>query len=267
MQFFKYLEYLLLNKRSICKQLYSFIFLPITYAFSIPEPWVLLCFSLYILLSCNTACVRDAVLLDLRLPSSSCAPSNCHSMPWGFPSPICLKSLARCYLHCVTSIMRKCGQIFIMQFSLKRKSKSFPFASLSSPCASLVLCNSCHWNRLLVLLHLIDSPSQFEILLGEEKGNSPSSYRLLLSGAVEHLWWDLCIRGWLITMLYQNKSFDANTCSWFCFSLPSCLEFGMVSLIFSAALAYFPSRPPFPPSVAAASQRLSYRRSFCRLLR
>ncbi|OXB65583.1 hypothetical protein ASZ78_015043 [Callipepla squamata] len=43
-------------------------------------------------------------------------------------------------------------------------------------------------------------------------------------------------------------------------------EFGMVSLIFSAALAYFPSRPPFPPSVAAASQRLSYRRSFCRLL-
>nr|XP_042699020.1 solute carrier family 49 member 4 isoform X2 [Chrysemys picta bellii] len=44
-------------------------------------------------------------------------------------------------------------------------------------------------------------------------------------------------------------------------------EFGMISLIFSAVLAYFPSRPPFPPSVAAASQRLSYRRSFCRLLR
>uniref|UniRef100_A0A803TSI3 Solute carrier family 49 member 4 n=1 Tax=Anolis carolinensis TaxID=28377 RepID=A0A803TSI3_ANOCA len=43
-------------------------------------------------------------------------------------------------------------------------------------------------------------------------------------------------------------------------------EFGFVALIFSAALAYFPSRPPFPPSVAAASQRLSYRRSFCRLL-
>ncbi|XP_061465091.1 solute carrier family 49 member 4 isoform X3 [Rhineura floridana] len=43
-------------------------------------------------------------------------------------------------------------------------------------------------------------------------------------------------------------------------------EFGIVALIFSAALAYFPSRPPFPPSVAAASQRLSYRRSFCRLL-
>lgn len=114
MQFFKDLEYLLLNKRSICKQLYSFIFLPITCAFSIPEPWLLLCFSLYILLSCNTVCVRDAALLDLRLLSSSCAPSNCHSMPWGFPSPICLKSLARCYLHCVTSIMRKCGQIFIM---------------------------------------------------------------------------------------------------------------------------------------------------------
>ncbi|XP_044294443.1 solute carrier family 49 member 4 [Varanus komodoensis] len=43
-------------------------------------------------------------------------------------------------------------------------------------------------------------------------------------------------------------------------------EFGIVALIFCAALAYFPSRPPFPPSVAAASQRLSYRRSFCRLL-
>lgn len=54
---------------------------------------------------------------------------------------------------------------------------------------------------------------------------------------------------------------------------PSCffncvpIEFGIVAVIFSAALAYFPSRPPFPPSVAAASQRLSYGRSFCRLLR
>lgn len=132
---------------------------------------------------------------------------------------------------------------------------------------SLLLCSSCHWNGLPVFLHLTDTPSQFGILLGEEKRNSASSYRVLLSGAVKHLWWDLCIRGWLITMLYGNKSFDANICSRFCFSLPSCLEFGMVSLIFSAALAYFPSRPPFPPSVAAASQRLSYRRSFCRLLR
>lgn len=44
-------------------------------------------------------------------------------------------------------------------------------------------------------------------------------------------------------------------------------EFGVVCLIFSATLAYFPPRPPLPPSVAAASQRLSYRRSFCRLLR
>uniref|UniRef100_A0A8D2AZ36 Solute carrier family 49 member 4 n=1 Tax=Sciurus vulgaris TaxID=55149 RepID=A0A8D2AZ36_SCIVU len=43
-------------------------------------------------------------------------------------------------------------------------------------------------------------------------------------------------------------------------------EFGVVCLIFSATLAYFPPRPPLPPSVAAASQRLSYRRSFCRLL-
>ncbi|KAB0358592.1 hypothetical protein FD755_014361 [Muntiacus reevesi] len=43
-------------------------------------------------------------------------------------------------------------------------------------------------------------------------------------------------------------------------------EFGGVCLLFSATLAYFPPRPPLPPSVAAASQRLSYRRSFCRLL-
>lgn len=205
--------------------------------------------------------------LTFRLPSSSCALSNCHSVPWGFPSPICLKSLARYYLHCVTSIARKHCQIFIMRFSLKRKSQSFPFASLSSPCVSLVLCSSSPWDGLLVFLHLIDSLSRFEIFLGEEKRNSPSIYGVLLSGAVKHLWWDLRIRGWLITMLYRNKSFDANICSRFCFSSPSCLEFGMVSLIFSAALAYFPSRPPFPPSVAAASQRLSYRRSFCRLLR
>ncbi|XP_043852456.1 solute carrier family 49 member 4 [Dromiciops gliroides] len=43
-------------------------------------------------------------------------------------------------------------------------------------------------------------------------------------------------------------------------------EFGIVCLTFFATIAYFPTRPPFPPSVAAASQRLSYRRSFCRLL-
>ncbi|XP_030895089.1 solute carrier family 49 member 4 [Leptonychotes weddellii] len=43
-------------------------------------------------------------------------------------------------------------------------------------------------------------------------------------------------------------------------------EFGVVCLLFSATLVYFPPRPPLPPSVAAASQRLSYRRSFCRLL-
>ncbi|MGH0130734.1 UNVERIFIED_CONTAM: hypothetical protein FKN15_043160 [Acipenser sinensis] len=44
-------------------------------------------------------------------------------------------------------------------------------------------------------------------------------------------------------------------------------EFAMVFLLFAAVVAYFPSRPPLPPSVAAASQRLSYRSSFCRLLR
>jgi len=75
-----------------------------------------------------------------------------------------------------------------MQFSLKRKSESFPFALLGSPYVSLVLCSSCPWNGLLLFLHLIDSPSQFEILPGEEKRDS-SSYGALLSGAVKHLWW------------------------------------------------------------------------------
>ncbi|TRY84837.1 hypothetical protein DNTS_002280 [Danionella cerebrum] len=43
-------------------------------------------------------------------------------------------------------------------------------------------------------------------------------------------------------------------------------EFGMIAALFVAVLFYFPSRPPIPPSVAAASQRLSYRNSICRLL-
>ncbi|KAJ8012350.1 hypothetical protein DPEC_G00041790 [Dallia pectoralis] len=43
-------------------------------------------------------------------------------------------------------------------------------------------------------------------------------------------------------------------------------ELGMVVLLFVAVLLYFPSRPPVPPSVAAASQRLSYRSSICKLL-
>ncbi|XP_075887121.1 solute carrier family 49 member 4 [Nelusetta ayraudi] len=43
-------------------------------------------------------------------------------------------------------------------------------------------------------------------------------------------------------------------------------ELAAVALLFAAILLYFPSRPPLPPSVAAASQRLSYRTSICRLL-
>lgn len=43
-------------------------------------------------------------------------------------------------------------------------------------------------------------------------------------------------------------------------------ELAAVALLFAAVLLYFPSRPPLPPSVAAASQRLSYRTSICRLL-
>ncbi|RVE58393.1 hypothetical protein OJAV_G00208620 [Oryzias javanicus] len=43
-------------------------------------------------------------------------------------------------------------------------------------------------------------------------------------------------------------------------------ELAAVAVLFAAILVYFPSRPPIPPSVAAASQRLSYRSSICRLL-
>ncbi|KAM6986315.1 solute carrier family 49 member 4 [Aplochiton taeniatus] len=43
-------------------------------------------------------------------------------------------------------------------------------------------------------------------------------------------------------------------------------EFGAIAVLFGVVLLYFPSRPPIPPSVAAASQRLSYRSSICRLL-
>ncbi|XP_008300097.1 solute carrier family 49 member 4 [Stegastes partitus] len=43
-------------------------------------------------------------------------------------------------------------------------------------------------------------------------------------------------------------------------------ELAAIAVLFSAILLYFPSRPPMPPSVAAASQRLSYRSSICRLL-
>ncbi|XP_071336907.1 solute carrier family 49 member 4 isoform X1 [Trachinotus anak] len=43
-------------------------------------------------------------------------------------------------------------------------------------------------------------------------------------------------------------------------------ELTAIAVLFAAVLLYFPSRPPMPPSVAAASQRLSYRSSICRLL-
>nr|XP_057937910.1 solute carrier family 49 member 4 [Doryrhamphus excisus] len=43
-------------------------------------------------------------------------------------------------------------------------------------------------------------------------------------------------------------------------------ELAAIAVLFAAVLFYFPSRPPLPPSVAAASQRLSYRSSICRLL-
>ncbi|KAG8550780.1 hypothetical protein GDO81_019961 [Engystomops pustulosus] len=43
-------------------------------------------------------------------------------------------------------------------------------------------------------------------------------------------------------------------------------EFGVIALLFAAVVAYFPARPPVPPSVAAAGRRLSYRSSVWRLL-
>ncbi|KAM9802602.1 solute carrier family 49 member 4 [Syngnathus typhle] len=43
-------------------------------------------------------------------------------------------------------------------------------------------------------------------------------------------------------------------------------ELSVIAVLFVAVLLYFPSRPPLPPSVAAASQRLSYRSSIWRLL-
>ncbi|CAI9531835.1 unnamed protein product [Staurois parvus] len=43
-------------------------------------------------------------------------------------------------------------------------------------------------------------------------------------------------------------------------------EFGIIALVFVAVVAYFPARPPVPPSIAAASRRLSYRSSICKLL-
>ncbi|XP_060784726.1 solute carrier family 49 member 4 [Neoarius graeffei] len=43
-------------------------------------------------------------------------------------------------------------------------------------------------------------------------------------------------------------------------------ELGMIVVLFAVVLLHFPSRPPVPPSIAAASQRLSYRSSICRLL-
>uniref|UniRef100_UPI0037E8E779 solute carrier family 49 member 4 n=1 Tax=Semicossyphus pulcher TaxID=241346 RepID=UPI0037E8E779 len=44
-------------------------------------------------------------------------------------------------------------------------------------------------------------------------------------------------------------------------------ELAAIAVLFAAVVLYFPSRPPIPPSVAAASQRLSYRNSMCRLFR
>ncbi|XP_069790899.1 solute carrier family 49 member 4 isoform X2 [Narcine bancroftii] len=43
-------------------------------------------------------------------------------------------------------------------------------------------------------------------------------------------------------------------------------EFALTFLLCAIVIACFPSHPPLPPSIAAASQRLNYRTSICRLL-
>ncbi|XP_072326035.1 solute carrier family 49 member 4 isoform X1 [Scyliorhinus torazame] len=43
-------------------------------------------------------------------------------------------------------------------------------------------------------------------------------------------------------------------------------EFGATAFLLAVVTVYFPSQPPLPPSIAAASQRLNYRNSICRLL-
>ncbi|KAM4698521.1 solute carrier family 49 member 4 [Rhinophrynus dorsalis] len=43
-------------------------------------------------------------------------------------------------------------------------------------------------------------------------------------------------------------------------------EFGIITVLFAAVFAYFPARPPVPPSVAAAGRRLTYRSSIFKLL-
>ncbi|XP_059823661.1 solute carrier family 49 member 4 isoform X1 [Hypanus sabinus] len=43
-------------------------------------------------------------------------------------------------------------------------------------------------------------------------------------------------------------------------------EFAVTVFLFAVVIVCFPSHPPLPPSIAAASQRLNYRTSICRLL-
>lgn len=62
-------------------------------------------------------------------------------------------------------------------------------------------------------------------------------------------------------VIYWNQNHIGNRIQFVLYT-----EFGMIAALFVAVLFYFPSRPPIPPSVAAASQRLSYRSSICRLL-
>lgn len=67
---------------------------------------------------------------------------------------------------------------------------------------------------------------------------------------------------WTDCLIFENNMYVS-------FPLRRCApaELAAIAVLFGAVLLYFPARPPMPPSVAAASQRLSYRSSICRLLR
>lgn len=104
--------------------------------------------------------------LTFCLPSSSCAMNNCYSMPWGFPSPICLKSLACCYLHWVTSIATWPSPHIAVLSEEKKQKVCFYFTEFPVCEPGSLQHLSLEWTA-----SLIDSPSQFEILFEEGERN------------------------------------------------------------------------------------------------
>uniref|UniRef100_A0A671QKS9 Solute carrier family 49 member 4 n=1 Tax=Sinocyclocheilus anshuiensis TaxID=1608454 RepID=A0A671QKS9_9TELE len=111
------------------------------------------------------------------------------------------------------------------------------------------------WTQTFVLsqinhkLHLSDMPSFLPLSCA--KGLRAS---LLLSAF-------FMVLGAALRSIYWNQNHIGDRIQFVLYA-----EVGMIAALFVAVLLYFPSRPPIPPSVAAASQRLSYRNSICRLL-